>query len=174
VTSNIDSPVHKRLKMYKMHRIFRYMHYWASVMHKSSTIDTLLPIENMAAETGCGSDFISWLSSPYLDLGKKKEAVLRHIHPTRVQKGRVVTPRDCSQSNVSVTFRFHVAVYLVHKGSPFKYAGMKFNPQHPFPAQLCLVVTIDATSGLMQRAAILQICVYIFFFNLSFLVDQTE
>lgn len=148
----------------------RYMHYWASVTHKSSTIDALLSIENMAAKTGCAVISSHDCRAP-ISILAQKEAVLRRIHPARVQKGRVVTPRDRSQSNVSATFRFHVAVYLVHKGSPFKYAGMKFNPQHPFPAQLCLVATIGETSGSMQRAAILRVCVYIYFFNLKFLSE---
>lgn len=94
----------------------------AANVTRKSLIDryAAFAIQNMAAETGCGArnrdDFISWLSHPYLDLCKK-EAVLRHIHPVRVEKGRAVTPQDRSQSNVSATFRFRVAVRRVHKGS---------------------------------------------------------
>lgn len=106
------------------------------------------------------------VSSPYLDLGKK-EAVLRRIHPVRVQKGRAVTPLDRSQSNVSVTFRFRVAVCLVHKGSPFKYAGMKFNPQHPFPAPLCLVVTIAQHPGAAGKSNDLASPACMFFLSLN-------
>jgi len=153
--------------MYKTRRA-RRMRYWASVTHKSSIIDTLL-IQNMVVETEC-DDFISWLLSraPISILAKKRR--ICSVYPARIQKGHVVTPRDCSQSNVSATFRVYVAVCRMHKGSPFKYAGMKFNPQHPFPARLCLVATIDAASGSMQRAAILRAC--FFFLNLceSFLV----
>lgn len=122
-------------------------------------------------------DFISWSCRAPISILAKKEAVLRRIHPVRVQKGRAVTPRDRSQSNVSATFRFRVAVCRVHKGSPFKYVGMKFNPQHPFPAQLCLVATIGATSGSgskEQRSC--ELSVYVFLsLNLckSLLVGQT-
>jgi len=59
-------------------------------------------------------DFIS-VAEP-LSRSWQKEAVLRRVHPTRVRKGRAVTPRDRSQSNVSATFRFHVAVCRMHKG----------------------------------------------------------
>jgi len=129
--------------MYKMRRAC--MHYWANVMHKSSMIDTLLPIQNMVVETEC-DDFISWLPSraPTSIVVKKRR--ICSIYTPRGYK-RDVSPRDCSQSNVSATFRVYVAVCRMHKGSPFKYAGMKFNPQHPFPARLCLVSTIDTTSG---------------------------
>lgn len=79
---------------------------------------------------------------------KKRGGPAAYTPREGAQKGRAVTPRDRSQSNVSVTFRFHVAVCRVHKGSPFKYAGMKFNPQHPFPAPLCLAATIGASRNI--------------------------